>query len=81
LGNHNPTQGNRQGVDVGSQYRSAIFYHDVEQKKLAEKSKKEKQKDLDKTITTEIKEAGEFYLAEDYHQKYLKKRGLDSCHI
>ncbi len=83
-GNHNPTTPNRQGPDVGSQYRSVIFYHFPEQKKLAEKSKE----DLEKAgrfggrkIVTEIVPSQEFYMAEDYHQKYLMKRGIDSCHV
>ncbi|KAJ2344790.1 hypothetical protein GGF43_005369, partial [Coemansia sp. RSA 2618] len=72
---HNPTQGNRQGNDIGSQYRSAIFYHDEEQKKLAEASKVERQKMYDTPITTEIVPAGIFYAAEVYHQGYLEKGG------
>ncbi|HLC61265.1 MAG TPA: peptide-methionine (S)-S-oxide reductase MsrA [Candidatus Nanoarchaeia archaeon] len=79
--NHNPTLGNRQGPDVGTQYRSAIFYHNKNQKELAINSMNELQKKLDKTITTEIKPAEEFYEAEDYHQQYLEKRGMSSCHI
>lgn len=72
---HDPTQKNRQGPDIGTQYRSAIFYHDEEQRQIAEKSKKQKEKDLGVTIQTEIKPAKEFYPAEKYHQKYLKKQG------
>ena len=81
--NHNPTQLNRQGWDVGTQYRSVVFYHDDEQKKIAEKSKKEleKSKKWDKPIVTSIEPAKEFYPAEEYHQKYLFKRGKESCHI
>ena len=79
--NHNPTQLNRQGPDVGAQYRSAVFYHNAKQKELAIKSMKEEQKKHDKPITTEIKPAGKFYRAEEYHQQYLEKRGLRSCHI
>ena len=79
--NHNPTQGNRQGPDVGTQYRSSIFYHNAKQKELAEKSLKEQQKKHDKKITTEIKPAEKFYRAEEYHQQYLEKKGLRSCHI
>ena len=76
--NHNPTTLNRQGPDVGIQYRSAIFYHNEEQKQLAEKSKKE----LDGSgkysspIVTEIVPAPKFYKAEEYHQKYFQKNGL-----
>lgn len=78
---HNPTQKNRQGPDVGTQYRSAIFYHSEEQKKEAEQSLKEEQKKYDDKIATEIVKAGTFYPAEDYHQKYLMKRGLKTCGI
>ena len=78
---HDPTQFNRQGPDVGNNYRSAIFYYSDEQKKQAEKSLKKEQKKLDKPITTEIKKAGEFYPAESYHQKYLAKRGANTCKI
>ena len=79
--NHNPTQGNRQGPDVGTQYRSAVFYHNAKQKESAAKSMKEEQKKHDKKITTEIKPAEKFYKAEDYHQQYLEKKGMSSCHI
>lgn len=81
--NHNPTTLNRQGPDVGSQYRSAIFYHSEKQKELAEKSKEalEKSGKWSKPIVTEIVPAGQFYEAEEYHQKYLFKRGLEACHI
>jgi peptide-methionine (S)-S-oxide reductase len=77
---HDPTQLNRQGPDSGSQYRSAIFYHTEAQKKAAEKSKKEQQKKLGKKIVTEIVQASEFYPAEDYHQQYLRKNHLRTCH-
>ncbi len=76
---HDPTQKNRQGVDVGSQYRSVIFYHDEEQKKLAEKSK-ENLENLGKfkyPIVTNIEPAKDFYEAEEYHQCYLKKKGIE----
>jgi len=74
---HNPTQFNRQGFDIGSQYRSAIFYLNDEQKKLAEESKEklEKSGKYKDKITTEIESAGIFYPAEDYHQQYYKKHG------
>lgn len=81
--NHNPTTLNRQGWDIGTQYRSAIFYHTPEQKQAASESKSE----LDasgkyrKPIVTEVEPASDFYMAEDYHQQYLEKRGLSSCHI
>ncbi len=78
---HDPTQKNRQGPDVGTQYRSAIFYHSEQQKKDSELSMKEAQKKYDKKIETEIVKAGTFYPAEEYHQKYLMKRGLKTCGI
>ena len=72
---HNPTQGMRQGNDIGTQYRSAIFYHSPEQQAIAEESKISYQKRLSEAgygdITTEIVPATEFYFAEDYHQQYL----------
>ena len=74
---HDPTQGMRQGNDIGTQYRSAIFYHGDEQKAAAEQSKADFQKKLHEAgygeITTEIVPASEFYFAEDYHQQYLDK--------
>jgi len=73
---HNPTTLNRQGPDIGEQYRSAIFYVNENQKTLAEESKKTmNEKVFSNKIVTEITEAKKFYLAEDYHQKYLKKLG------
>ena len=75
---HDPTQKNRQGPDIGTQYRSAIFYHNEEQKKIAEQSKMQKEKDLGVKIQTEITAATEFYPAEEYHQKYLKKQESSS---
>ena len=71
---HDPTQLNRQGADIGTQYRSVIFYHDEKQKKLAEDSRNEQQKNYDKKIVTEITSEKEFYPAEEYHQKYLEKQ-------
>jgi len=71
---HNPTQKGRQGVDVGKQYNSVIFYTDQEQKETAEKSKREKQIEFGDKIATEIKKATEFYPAEEYHQKYFEKQ-------
>ncbi len=81
--NHNPTQWNRQGPDYGPQYRSVIFYHTPEQKAEAELSKDalEKSGKFSKKIVTEIVPAQTFWPAEDYHQKYLMKRGLGSCHL
>jgi len=78
---HDPTQKNRQGPDIGTQYRSAIFYHNQEQKHMAGESKKQKEKYLGVKIQTEITLAKEFYPAEEYHQKYLKKQGRTSCRI
>ncbi len=76
---HDPTQKNRQGPDIGKQYRSAIFYHNELQKNLAEESKKQIQKKYIKAIATEITPVKEFYPAEEYHQKYLQKQGRASC--
>jgi peptide-methionine (S)-S-oxide reductase len=70
---HDPTTLNRQGPDAGTQYRSIIFYHNAEQKKLAEKSLKEEQKNHKDKIVTEIIPASDFYEAEGYHQKYYLK--------
>lgn len=80
---HDPTQVNRQGPDFGSQYRSAIFFHSPEQKAAAEKSKAVLQASgkFRKPIATEITPAGPFYRAEEYHQRYLEKRGAASCHF
>ncbi len=81
--NHNPTLVNRQGPDIGSQYRSAIYTYSPQQQKTAEASRDA----LDKSgkwkspVVTEILPAKPFYKAEDYHQQYLHKRGLGSCHI
>jgi len=75
---HDPTTMNRQGPDVGSQYRSMIFYHTEEQKVQAEESKEklERSRKYKNKIVTEIKPASVFYMAEDYHQQYLEKCGL-----
>lgn len=80
---HNPTQVNRQGPDVGSQYRSAIFVHSPEQQAIAEKSKAALAASgkFQRPIATEITTAGPFYRAEEYHQKYLEKHGAASCHF
>ncbi|BDQ30770.1 peptide-methionine (S)-S-oxide reductase [Nitrosopumilus zosterae] len=76
--NHNPTTLNRQGPDVGHQYRSAIFVHNEEQKKIAEKSKQDLEKSgrFENPVVTEIVPAPTFYKAEEYHQKYFKKHGF-----
>jgi len=80
---HDPTQVNRQGPDYGSQYRSAIFFHSLEQEASAKKSKAalEASGKLRRPVATEITAAGTFWRAEEYHQKYLEKRGATSCHI
>jgi peptide-methionine (S)-S-oxide reductase len=80
---HDPTQVNRQGPDFGSQYRSAIFFHSPAQEAAAKKSKAafEASGKLRGPIATEITAAGPFYRAEEYHQRYLEKRGAASCHI
>jgi methionine-S-sulfoxide reductase len=78
---HDPTQLNRQGPDVGDSYRSAIFYHDDDQKEVAERIMRDAGKDFDKPIVTQITAATEFYDAEDYHQKYTKKTGQGMCHV
>lgn len=80
---HDPTTKNRQGPDVGSQYRSAIFYHDAGQQAAAQASKEalEKSGKFRRPVVTEIMAAPEFYSAEDYHQQYFEKRGVRSCHI
>jgi peptide-methionine (S)-S-oxide reductase len=78
---HDPTQLNRQGPDIGEQYRSVIFYHDDEQKTEAVESKRlfEKLGSFQRPIVTAIVPAMPFYRAEEYHQQYLKKRGAESC--
>lgn len=80
--NHDPTTVNRQGPDIGSQYRSIIFYYNSEQKELAEKSKEELNKSgkYRSSIVTEIIPASPFYKAEEYHQKYFEKTGQKVCH-
>jgi len=81
--NHNPTTLNRQGPDVGDQYRSVIFYHSPEQRAAAEASKEELGKTgrFQRPIVTQIEPAPKFYRAEEYHQRYLEKRGLSHCAI
>ena len=80
---HNPTTPNRQGPDVGTQYRSAVFYHTPEQRQAAEAMKEKLQASggFPRPIVTEITPAGPFWRAEEYHQRYLEKRGRGSCHI
>ena len=81
--NHDPTTKNRQGPDIGAQYRSAVFYHSPEQKADAERMKTalDAQGAFKRPIVTEIVPAQKFYRAEEYHQQYLEKRGLSTCHI
>ena len=75
--NHNPTTLNRQGPDIGTQYRSAVFYHDAEQEKAAKESMKNLQESMpEKNVVTEITPAKEFFKAEEYHQRYFEKQGL-----
>ena len=80
---HDPTTLNRQGPDIGYQYRSVIFYHNLEQKELASSSKKklESSPQHKREIVTAIEPATTFYRAEEYHQQYLEKRGGKSCHF
>jgi peptide-methionine (S)-S-oxide reductase len=80
---HDPTQLNRQGPDWGTQYRSAIFYHSPEQQQIAQAAKQAVASSgrFSKPVVTEVVPAQEFYKAEDYHQQYLEKRGLASCHV
>jgi peptide-methionine (S)-S-oxide reductase len=79
--NHNPTTLNRQGPDVGAQYRSAIFFHSPEQEAEAKASRDAAQARFSRPIVTEITPAQTFWRAEEYHQQYLEKRGLSHCHI
>ncbi len=81
--NHDPTTLNRQGPDVGTQYRSVIFFHNAEQEAAAKASKEklEGSGKYNRPIVTEITPASEFYRAEEYHQQYLGKRGLAHCNI
>ncbi len=80
---HDPTQVNRQGPDFGTQYRTAIFFHSPEQEAAAKKSRAslDASGKFKRPIATEITAAGTFYRAEEYHQKYLQKRGVASCHF
>jgi len=81
--NHNPTTKNRQGLDIGDQYRSAVFFHSPEQQEAAERTKEAVEAKLHwpKKVVTQIVPAPEFYEAEDYHQQYLEKRGRSSCTV
>jgi methionine-S-sulfoxide reductase len=78
---HDPTQLNRQGPDVGDQYRSAIFYTSDEQKAVAEQIRDEIQTVTNDPVVTQIVPSEEFYPAEDYHQKYAERTGRGMCHV
>lgn len=80
---HDPTQVNRQGPDVGRQYRSVIFYHSEAQREAAEASRQRLDESgrLRKPVATTVEPASSFWRAEEYHQRYLEKRGLASCHV
>jgi methionine-S-sulfoxide reductase len=78
---HDPTQLNRQGPDIGDNYRSAIFCFDKEQVETATQVKHESEPKFDKPIVTQIAPAGEFYEAEGYHQKYTERTGRGMCHV
>ena len=78
---HDPTQLNRQGPDVGDNYRSAIFYVTDDQKTIAERIRDEQQANFKQPIVSEITEAGPFYPAEAYHQKYTERTGRGMCHV
>ena len=81
--NHDPTTPNRQGPDVGEQYRSAVFFHTPAQEAAAKasRSRLEAAHRFRRPIVTQVVPAGPFYRAEEYHQQYLEKRGLSTCHI
>ena len=76
---HDPTQLNRQGWDLGDQYRSVVFFHDGEQQEAALRAKAREQAHWPASIVTQVEPAPTFYEAEDYHQQYLEKRGRSSC--
>lgn len=78
---HDPTQVNRQGPDIGTQYRSAIFCSTPEQRKLARAAKAALQTRLGKPVATEVRPLPEFYEAEDYHQKFTERTGHGMCHV
>ncbi|HVR47049.1 MAG TPA: peptide-methionine (S)-S-oxide reductase MsrA [Candidatus Binatia bacterium] len=78
---HDPTQLNRQGPDVGDQYRSAIFTHGAEQERAAAASRDREQQRYDRAIVTQIVPATRFWAAEEYHQRYFEKNGGAACHV
>lgn len=79
---HDPTQLNRQGPDVGRQYRSAIFFHSAEQESLAKEliAEMNKSGEFKDPVVTEVLPASTFWMAEEYHQRYFEKKGVDMCH-
>ena len=78
---HDPTQLNRQGPDIGDQYRSAVFFHALEQEREAIAAKERAGTEHRNPVVTEIVPAQHFWPAEDYHQRYLEKRGMATCHV
>jgi peptide-methionine (S)-S-oxide reductase len=78
---HDPTQLNRQGPDVGDQYRSVVFTHSAEQEQAARAARERAQERFDRPVVTVIEPASDFWRAEEYHQQYLVKRGVASCRI
>ena len=78
---HDPTQLNRQGPDVGDQYRSVVFTHSAEQERAARAARDRAQERFDRPVVTAIEPASDFWRAEEYHQQYLVKRGVASCRI
>jgi len=78
---HDPTTVNRQGPDIGDQYRSAIFYTSEEQHKEAVTARNQHQEKINKPVVTQIERATTFYPAEEYHQKFTEKTGIGMCHI
>ena len=78
---HDPTQLNRQGPDVGDQYRSVVFTHSPEQEQAARAARERAQQRFDRPVVTAIEPASDFWRAEEYHQQYLVKRGVASCRI
>jgi peptide-methionine (S)-S-oxide reductase len=78
---HDPTTANRQGPDVGTQYRSAVFVHDAEQERVAEESIQKHQERFSRPIVTEVTKASTFWPAEAYHQRYVERTGHGACHV
>ena len=78
---HDPTQMNRQGPDVGSQYRSVVFFHSGDQREVAERVKERAGERFDRPVVTSVEPAAEFWRAEEHHQQYLVKRGMATCRI